>query len=476
MLRSIVTSLILLLTFVRIADAQLIRLGPGGKQVQGVLGEVNGGTAQSTYTLGDILYASGADVLTVLAGNITTDTLYLCQTGTGAESAAPSWCTIQTGTTTGGIVGGQGGSSQMTMWSDQTTGVRATVTDDMSLTGPTVCFTTPATNTTSNYFHGYANTSGSLVDTYGPPTTIEGTDVAGCKTQTTTTMPLTDGSYYQGNILALSDTGTYWSAGIVGSTAQPLGVRFGGAGIGAGLTVYQGIGQGALTFNADEELKQLPVANALTLTKACVVHSGTQPATGTLVFTVRKNEAATAAVVTITAGLGQGRSCWEGSVAYAAGDTLSIEGVNNASTTSAVPQYVMLSTTPTAPMTAVLVFPKGGRTLTASQTRYTPMFINSALNATEANVWSGMPRAGTVKNLRCYVKTGPDTATTTAKVYKNGGATALTVSITVAGGNDYVVSDTSNSFTVVQNDSLSIEWITGTGAVPSISGCTAEFD
>jgi hypothetical protein len=60
----------------------------------GTLAETRGGTAQSTYTTGDILYSSAANTLAKLAGNITTTKQYLSQTGSGAASAAPVWATI----------------------------------------------------------------------------------------------------------------------------------------------------------------------------------------------------------------------------------------------------------------------------------------------------------------------------------------------------------------------------------------------
>lgn len=60
----------------------------------GTLGETRGGTAQSTYTLGDTLYASAANTLSKLSGNITTTKQYLSQTGSGAASAAPVWATV----------------------------------------------------------------------------------------------------------------------------------------------------------------------------------------------------------------------------------------------------------------------------------------------------------------------------------------------------------------------------------------------
>lgn len=59
--------------------------------VSGSLGETNGGTAQSSYATGDVLYASAANTLAKLSGNTTTTKLFLNQTGTGSASAAPVW-------------------------------------------------------------------------------------------------------------------------------------------------------------------------------------------------------------------------------------------------------------------------------------------------------------------------------------------------------------------------------------------------
>jgi hypothetical protein len=59
--------------------------------VSGVLSETNGGTNNSSYTLGDTLYSSAANTLAKLAGNITTTKKFLGQTGNGAASAAPVW-------------------------------------------------------------------------------------------------------------------------------------------------------------------------------------------------------------------------------------------------------------------------------------------------------------------------------------------------------------------------------------------------
>lgn len=61
------------------------------KITTGTFAEGRGGTNQSTYTLGDILYASATNALGKLAGNITTTRKFLTQTGTGSVSAAPGW-------------------------------------------------------------------------------------------------------------------------------------------------------------------------------------------------------------------------------------------------------------------------------------------------------------------------------------------------------------------------------------------------
>lgn len=59
--------------------------------VSGSLPATNGGTAQSSYALGDTLYSSATDTLSKLTGNTTTTKKYLQQQGNGSVSAAPSW-------------------------------------------------------------------------------------------------------------------------------------------------------------------------------------------------------------------------------------------------------------------------------------------------------------------------------------------------------------------------------------------------
>lgn len=59
--------------------------------VTGTLAVGNGGVGVTTYTLGDLLYASGTSTLTKLAPNATATRAKLVQTGNGSVSAAPMW-------------------------------------------------------------------------------------------------------------------------------------------------------------------------------------------------------------------------------------------------------------------------------------------------------------------------------------------------------------------------------------------------
>lgn len=59
--------------------------------VSGALPTTNGGTGQTSYATGDILYSNTANALAKLSGNTTTTKKFLGQTGTGSASQAPVW-------------------------------------------------------------------------------------------------------------------------------------------------------------------------------------------------------------------------------------------------------------------------------------------------------------------------------------------------------------------------------------------------
>lgn len=69
--------------------------------ISGTLGATNGGTGQSAYAVGDILYSGASNTLTKLSGNISTTKKFLTQTGTGSGSAAPSWDVVSSGDISG---------------------------------------------------------------------------------------------------------------------------------------------------------------------------------------------------------------------------------------------------------------------------------------------------------------------------------------------------------------------------------------
>ena len=60
----------------------------------GTLSETRGGTNQTSYVTGNILYGSGTNTLSKLAPNTTTTKKFLTQTGTGSVGAAPAWNSI----------------------------------------------------------------------------------------------------------------------------------------------------------------------------------------------------------------------------------------------------------------------------------------------------------------------------------------------------------------------------------------------
>jgi hypothetical protein len=67
---------------------------PNIQNLNGLLDVSHGGTGLSNLILGDMLYASSADVLSALSGNLSTTRKFLTQTGAGSISAAPAWNTI----------------------------------------------------------------------------------------------------------------------------------------------------------------------------------------------------------------------------------------------------------------------------------------------------------------------------------------------------------------------------------------------
>ena len=107
------------------------------------VGPTKGGTGLTTYTTGDLLYASAANTLAKLAGNTTATKKFLTQTGTGTVSAAPAWNALTAGDITGALtftpinVAGDTMTGALTLSGDPTQALHATTKQyvDNSITG-----------------------------------------------------------------------------------------------------------------------------------------------------------------------------------------------------------------------------------------------------------------------------------------------------------------------------------------------------
>jgi len=149
--------------------------------VSGALGATNGGTGQSSYSVGDMLYSDATDSITKLAGNTTTTKKFLTQTGTGAASDAPAWGTIS-GSDVGGTVSSAtnvaGGAANRILYqtgAGTTDFVAAPTTSGNALTWNGSSFAWAAagatitndTSTNTTYYPVWANaTSGSMTTAY----------------------------------------------------------------------------------------------------------------------------------------------------------------------------------------------------------------------------------------------------------------------------------------------------------------------
>lgn len=106
-------------------------------------------------------------------------------------------------------------------------------------------------------------------------------------------------------------------------------------GIAASTTNYLNLASRDLGFGAS--IDNISISDACTIDSLYVTTNSTQPASGSLVITVTKNGADTALTITIAAGTAANTfSDTTHSVTVAAGDSLSLKFVNNATATSAL--------------------------------------------------------------------------------------------------------------------------------------------
>jgi len=157
-----------------------------------------GGTGQSSYNIGDLLYAGGTLSLSRLAGNTSTTKKILTQTGNGFASAAPVWDDIPgitIGTTTAN------GTAGRVLYTDGTNVQQYAVTgtgDVVRATSPTLV--TPLLGTP---------TSGTLTNCTGLPAAgVVGTAAILGANEFTDAQVINVGSSFSGNIMEWKKDGT----------------------------------------------------------------------------------------------------------------------------------------------------------------------------------------------------------------------------------------------------------------------------
>ncbi len=127
------------------------------------------------------------------------------------------------------------------------------------------------------------------------------------------------------------------------TTKQMLYVPRAGAGIGLSTTIYQS--PGSTSLFSTESLSNTKMPFACTLKNLYLRTTGTQPASGSLVITLRVNNGASTLTLTVAAGATAGEfQDTTHSVAIAAGDEIDIQFVNNATATGATMNVLSLET------------------------------------------------------------------------------------------------------------------------------------
>jgi hypothetical protein len=136
-------------------------------------------------------------------------------------------------------------------------------------------------------------------------------------------------------IYAAAGSGTSFLTGTVGNANTSVG---------AGATNYLGLTGSGLSISENIRVTVLP--QNCTLSRLYFTTATTQPATGSLVVTLRKNNADTALVITIAAGSAANFfNNTANSVSFTAGQYASIKVVNNASAASAAVNCVSIMVT-----------------------------------------------------------------------------------------------------------------------------------
>lgn len=159
--------------------------------------------------------------------------------------------------------------------------------------------------------------------------------ITGGTITTSGTIGITQATGSTDGYLSSTDWNTFNNKQGAGSGTSFMGGYIGTGVIGAGLTNYSGIIGGGYVNAANEFQRIVSLPQSCSLSRWYARTSATQPATGSLVITLRQNQVDTALVITIAAGSVAGTySNTATSIAFSAGDLASVKVQNNAAANS----------------------------------------------------------------------------------------------------------------------------------------------
>lgn len=208
----------------------------------------------------------------------------------------------------------------------------------------------------------------------------------------------------------------------------------GNVSVGAGVTTYAEWRNMAF-FDATETNRLHFFPTKCRITRLAIKTTTTQPSTGTLVYTLRRNQSDTSLVLTVASNSAAGFYSADGSVIFTARNSVSIKCVNNASTTSATVGgggVVITSTSNKATRSRTLLSCGGYQSSIPANTTRWPCFSEQSGGMATVEDTGQMPMIVDCTIESLFFKTGSTQSSTGALVYtlrKNQADTALVVTI-----------------------------------------------